>query len=65
MLLGDVHAAACGLLMKGLRPLHTFLKKDWEENRKRLRFSFREVKKVIPCRRLAIGTGMYSRSATG
>ncbi|MBR0219390.1 MAG: hypothetical protein IJQ33_09330, partial [Clostridia bacterium] len=22
-LLGDVHAAACGLLMKGLRPLHT------------------------------------------
>ena len=24
LLLGDVHAAACGLLMKGLRPLHAF-----------------------------------------
>ena len=25
LLLGDVHAAACGLLMKGLRPFHPFL----------------------------------------
>ena len=33
-LLGGVHAAACGLLMKGLRPLHTSHRKKTDEERK-------------------------------